>query len=71
MSNIFNICYLKHFHLLTLNVRFSQTSLLLVLKVKNFFAARRKTERRYEAVTFFLKENKENQRKLFKFMALK
>ena len=73
MPNILNICYPKNFYLLTLNVRFSQTSLFLVLKVENYFAAKRKTERRYEqeAVTFFLKENKENQRKLFKFMALK
>ena len=36
--NIFNICYTKHFHLLTLKVRFSETSLLLVLKVKKYFA---------------------------------
>ena len=69
MPNIFNICYTKHFHLLTLNVRFSQTSLLLVLKFKNYFAVRGKTERIYEhkMITFSLKENKQNQRELFKF----
>ena len=66
--NIFNICYTKHFHLLTLKVRFSETSLLLVLKVKKYFAVGGKTERRYErkAITFSLRENKENQRELFK-----
>ena len=70
VQNIFNICYTKHFHLLTLNVKFSQTSLLLVLKVKSYFAVRGKTERRYEhkAITFSLKENKETQHELFKWI---
>ena len=45
MCQTFLICYPKYFHSLTLNVRFSQTSLLLVLKVKNYFAVRRKAER--------------------------
>ena len=59
----------KTFSLTYINVRFSQTSLLLVLKVKNYFAVRGKTERRYEhkVITFSIKENKQNQRELFKF----
>ena len=42
-------------------------------QVKNYFAVRGKAERRYDhkAITFSLKENKENQREPFKFMALR
>ena len=59
---------------LTLNVRFSQTSFSITcFKVKNYFVVRGKAERRYErkAITSSLKENKENQRVHFKFIALK
>ena len=40
---------------------------------QSYFAVRVKTERRFQhrAITFSLKENKENQRELFNFMVLK
>ena len=67
--NIFNMCHTKHFHL-----RFSQTSFSITcFKVKNYFVVTWKAKKRYErkAITFSIKENKENQRALCKFMALK
>ena len=73
--SIFNICYRhKTFSALTNTKRkISRTSSFLLLKVKNYFAVTGKTERRHEnkAISFSLKENKKNQRELFKFMALK
>ena len=62
------VCYRhKAFSLTNIKRKISRTSSFLVLKVKNYFAVTGKRERRHEnkAISFSLKENKENQRELF------
>jgi len=73
LSN-FNICYRhKTFSLTNTKRKISRTSSFLVLKVKNYFLVTGKSERRHEnkAISFSHKRKRENQRELFKFMALK
>ena len=72
MLNIFNICYTQNIFTY-IECKIFLDVFVTCFKVKNYFAVRGKTERRFKvkAITLSLKENKENQRELFKFMALK
>lgn len=60
VPNIYNICYTKRFQFLTLNVRLSFWRLYYLLKVKNYFAVWRRTEKRceYKVTTFSLKKTR-------------